>query len=85
MATRRVIVMLSGRREYEVADGEKFVATPGSISIVEDVTGQGHKTRGLGNEAVNLLIPLPERKRSLVVASGDESPVGNQERIGVTG
>src|SRR5215813_7105214 len=62
VATRRLIVMLSGRREFEVADGKKFVAGPGSIVLVEDVTGRGHQTRGLGDEAANLLIPLPEVK-----------------------
>ena len=62
VATRRLIVMLSGRREYEVAEGKKFVAGAGSVVLVEDLTGTGHQTRGLGDEAVNLLIPVSDSK-----------------------
>ena len=62
VSSRRYIVMLSGRREYEVADGKNFVAGPGSVVLVEDLSGTGHQTRGLGEEAVNVLIPVSDSK-----------------------
>jgi quercetin dioxygenase-like cupin family protein len=60
---RQYVVMVSGRREIEVADGKKIALSPGSVMLVEDTTGKGHLTRGLGTEdAISLIIPLAESR-----------------------
>ena len=54
---------LSGRREIEVADGKKITLGPGSVTLVEDVTGKGHLTRAVGTEdAITLIISLANSK-----------------------
>jgi hypothetical protein len=48
-APRRLfIVQIDGSVEVEVSDGEKRVFGPGSVLLVEDMTGKGHTTRSLG-------------------------------------
>src|SRR4051812_6490980 len=46
---RQVIVFLRGGAEVEVSDGEVRRFGPGDVLVVEDVTGKGHTTRGLGD------------------------------------
>ena len=62
VTSRRYIIMLSGHREYEVADGQKFSIGPGEIMLVEDLTGRGHLTRGSGDDAVNVIVALDDTK-----------------------
>lgn len=58
---RQYVITLSGRGEIEVADGKKVPLGPGHILLVEDLTGKGHISRGVGTEdRISLLIPLAE-------------------------
>jgi hypothetical protein len=59
---RQYVITLSGHAELEVAGGKKILLGPGSIDLVEDVTGKGHITRVIGNEdRVTIQIPLTDR------------------------
>ena len=50
---------LSGTVEIEVGDGTKRRIGPGDILIAEDVTGQGHYTREVGDEPrVSMFVPF---------------------------
>ena len=49
---RQFWCQLSGELEVEVSDGSKRNMEPGSIVLVEDVAGRGHRTRVVGNSAV---------------------------------
>jgi hypothetical protein len=47
--------------ELEISGGQKILVGPGSINLVEDVTGKGHITRTVGNEdRVTIQIPVTE-------------------------
>jgi quercetin dioxygenase-like cupin family protein len=59
---RQYVITLSGHAELEVAGGKRILIGPGSIDLVEDVTGKGHITRTVGNEErVTIQIPLADR------------------------
>jgi hypothetical protein len=59
---RQYVITLSGHGELEVAGGKKIQVGPGSINLVEDVTGKGHITRTVGNEdRVTIQIPVTDR------------------------
>ncbi|SRR5579875_240480 len=59
---RQYLITLSGRGEIDIAGGKKLILTPGSILLVENTTGKGHKTRVLGNKPwVTLWIPLQDQ------------------------
>jgi hypothetical protein len=59
---RQYVITLSGHGELEIAGGKKIPIGPGSINLVEDVTGKGHITRTVGNEdRVTIQIPLTDR------------------------
>lgn len=47
---RQYVIQLSGRVELEMGSGETVVAGPGDVVLAEDLTGQGHKTRVVGDE-----------------------------------
>ena len=51
------VIVLSGRMEIGIGDGSKRVLDPGDILQVEDLTGQGHTTRSVGNR-VSASVPL---------------------------
>jgi hypothetical protein len=58
---KQYVITLSGRGEIEVSDGRKVAIGPGTILLVEDLTGKGHISRGVGNEErVSAIIPLVE-------------------------
>ena len=58
---RQYVITLSGRGEIEVSGGKKIPLGPGHILLVEDLTGKGHISRGVGiEERISLLIPLAE-------------------------
>lgn len=42
---RQYIILLDGEIEIEVSGGEKRTFRGGDVILVEDVTGQGHRTR----------------------------------------
>jgi hypothetical protein len=59
---RQYVITLSGHGELEVAGGKKIQVGPGSINLVEDVTGKGHITRTVGDEdRVTIQVPLTDR------------------------
>ena len=47
---RQFIVNLSGSVRIEASDGEVRVFGPGSILLVEDTTGKGHRSKHVGDE-----------------------------------
>ena len=58
---RQLIVALAGEAEVEVSDGETRRFGPGSVILVEDTTGKGHRTRRIGDTPrETLFISLPE-------------------------
>jgi hypothetical protein len=58
---RQLIVNLSGEGELETSDGSVLILQPGMIELVEDTTGQGHRTRGRGSEdRTSLFLPLDD-------------------------
>ena len=58
---KQYIVTLSGRGEIELSDGKRISLGPGHILLVEDLTGKGHISRGVGTEdRVSLLIPIAQ-------------------------
>jgi hypothetical protein len=42
---RQLVINLAGEAEVEVSDGEVRRFGPGSVTLVEDLTGKGHITR----------------------------------------
>lgn len=44
---RQYIILLDGEIEIETSSGEKRTFTSGSILLVEDVWGKGHRTRNI--------------------------------------
>jgi quercetin dioxygenase-like cupin family protein len=58
---RQYVITLSGHGEIEVGGGKKIPLGPGHVLLVEDLTGKGHISRGVGTEdRVSLLIPLAD-------------------------
>lgn len=58
---RQLIINLSGEGEVETSDGSILHIKPGLIELVEDTTGQGHKTRGRGTEdRISLFLPIDD-------------------------
>jgi uncharacterized cupin superfamily protein len=49
-SARRYVITLSGEGEIELGGGEKIALEPGSVALVEDMSGsgQGHVTRNAG-------------------------------------
>ena len=57
---KQYVMVLRGKMEVEAGDGEKREFTPGSVLLVTDVSGRGHKTNALGDEDVFLVwVPIP--------------------------
>jgi len=57
---KQYVMVLRGKMEVEAGDGEKREFTAGSVLLVTDVTGRGHKTSALGDEDVFLVwAPIP--------------------------
>jgi hypothetical protein len=47
---RQFIVNLTGEVEIEASDGEKRRFGPGTIMLVEDTTGKGHRSKAISAE-----------------------------------
>jgi hypothetical protein len=59
---RQYVITLSGHGELEISGGKKILVGPGSVNLVEDVTGKGHITRTVGDEdRVTIQLPLTDR------------------------
>jgi uncharacterized cupin superfamily protein len=53
------VVTLSGQVEIEAGDGAVRRFGPGDVLLAEDLTGQGHLTRVVGDQPrTALLVPL---------------------------
>lgn len=58
---RQYSISLSGTAEIEVGDGTVTRVGPGDIVLAEDLTGQGHITRVIGNEPrLYAIVPLAD-------------------------
>jgi hypothetical protein len=56
---RQYVIQLAGYIELEVGDGTKVIAGPGDVLLAEDLTGQGHCTRVVGEEQrFDAVVPL---------------------------
>lgn len=58
---RQYTITLSGEFEIGVGDGKVRRLGPGTVLLAEDLTGQGHTTRVVGNETrVSIVVPLAD-------------------------
>jgi quercetin dioxygenase-like cupin family protein len=53
---RQFVLMLNGTFEIETGDGESRRISAGSVLLVEDTHGQGHRTRVVSEQAVQVAI-----------------------------
>ena len=59
---RQYLIILSGQMEVTVGDGTQRVLNPGDVMLAEDLTGQGHTARSVGDEPyVRVAIPPGEQ------------------------
>ena len=59
---RQYSISLSGTAEIEVGDGTVARIGPGDVVLAEDLTGQGHITRVVGEQPrFYAIVPLAER------------------------
>lgn len=57
---KQFLVVMQGLFEITAGSGETRVFPPGSVLLVEDTTGQGHKTRNAGpGEVLVARVPVP--------------------------
>ena len=54
---RQYVIVHSGQMEIGIGDATKRTLNPGDILQVEDLTGQGHTTRSVGNRT-SVSVPL---------------------------
>jgi len=47
---RQLGITIQGEGEIETGDGQRLVVKPGVVTLLEDLTGKGHLTRGRGTE-----------------------------------
>jgi hypothetical protein len=58
--SKRFVMVLSGVMEVEVSDGQRRKFGPGSVNLVTDTAGRGHRTNVLGSDDVLLAwVPVP--------------------------
>lgn len=56
---RQMVATISGEGEIETGDGQVLVVRPGIVTLLEDVTGKGHRTRGRGPTGrLSIFLPL---------------------------
>ena len=51
---RQWLILMTGRCEFEAGNGEKMVRKAGDVVMLDDLTGQGHQTKVLGDESVHI-------------------------------
>jgi quercetin dioxygenase-like cupin family protein len=57
---KQFVIVLSGIAEVETEDGQRRMAGPGSVALVSDTMGRGHRTNVVGDQDVVLaFIPVP--------------------------
>lgn len=53
--------IIQGVVEVDVSDGEKRRFEPGSVVLLEDVTGKGHTTEAVGSmDHISVAVPVPK-------------------------
>ena len=58
---RQYVITLTGEVEIGLGDGTVHRFGPGNVTLAEDLTGQGHTTRPVGNEPrISATIPLSD-------------------------
>jgi mannose-6-phosphate isomerase-like protein (cupin superfamily) len=57
---RTLVVTVDGSGEMETGDGQKIELKPGTIVLIEDTTGAGHRSSNGPNGRTTLLVPLDE-------------------------
>jgi mannose-6-phosphate isomerase-like protein (cupin superfamily) len=60
---RQMIATLAGQGEMEMGDGQKLVMKPGVITLIEDLTGQGHITRNGPQGRLCVFLPLDDEAK----------------------
>ena len=56
---RQYIITLAGGVEIGLGDGTVYHLGPSDVMLAEDLTGQGHTTRAIGDETrISVAIPL---------------------------
>ncbi|MCP4601247.1 MAG: hypothetical protein GY847_12105 [Proteobacteria bacterium] len=58
-------VYLSGEQEITTADNITRRFGPGDILLVEDMTGKGHKSKAVGNQACKVIVVRLKPKKNL--------------------
>jgi len=57
---REYVITIDGKAAIEVGSGEKRIFRKGDVLLAEDLTGQGHRTRVLGNKKwLQVFVTLP--------------------------
>jgi quercetin dioxygenase-like cupin family protein len=70
---RQYVITLSGQAELEVSGGRLVRLGAGDVALEEDLTGEGHRVRVLGNQPlVFVVVPLA------VVHDGGQQPAGDR-------
>lgn len=52
VSARQMVILLEGELEVEMGNGAKRRFTAGDVFLCEDMTGQGHKVRGVDRKTV---------------------------------
>ena len=61
---RLLVVKLAGSTEIKVGDGSSRIFGPGSVHVLEDLTGEGHRGQLLSEDSLTLILELePEEPR----------------------
>ena len=56
---RQMVIILAGQLEHEFPDGGKHLFGIGDVRLLEDTTGEGHRTKVIGSESVIVaVVPL---------------------------
>lgn len=64
---RNVFVVLSGEWEVTASDGETRTFPPGSVLLVMDITGKGHRSRVIGNtDSLAAMVQLVDARVDLL-------------------
>jgi hypothetical protein len=57
---KQYVMVLTGVLEVEAGDGERRVFHPGSVLLVADTEGRGHRTNSIGEtDALLVWVPIP--------------------------
>ena len=57
---RHYVIVLSGSMELGIGDGTVRRLGPGDVLLADDMTGQGHTSRLVGNPYMSAHVPLPD-------------------------